>query len=62
MVEYREIFLNKIKSLLSYFVEFSDDGSILLKVYLDDCAMGRLDQRLIIIITHDENTFSINID
>ena len=60
MVEYKETFLNKIKSLLAYFVEFSNDGSMLLKIYPDDCAVGGADQRPIIIITHDENTFSSN--
>ena len=60
VVEYRETFLVKMKSLLPYFVEFSNDGSILPKVYLDDYAVGRSDQRPIIMITHDESTFSAN--
>ncbi len=47
-----------MKSLLFYFVEFSDDGSILPKVYPDDYEVGRSDQRPIITISHDESTFS----
>ena len=47
-----------MKSLLFYFVEFFDDGSILLKVYPDDCKVGRSDQRPIITISQDESTFS----
>ena len=60
VVEYRETFLSEMKSFLPYFVEFSNNGSILPKVYPDDCAVGRSDQRPIIIITNDENTFSAN--
>ena len=59
-MEYRETFLSEMKSLLPYFVGFSDDGSILPKVYLDDCAVRRQDQRPIIIITNDESIFSPN--
>lgn len=40
VVEYRETFLNEMKSLLLYFVEFSDDGSMLLKTYPENCATG----------------------
>ena len=43
VVEYRETLLNEIKSLLPYFVEFSDDGPMLPKVYSDDCAVGGSD-------------------
>ena len=45
VLEYREKFLSEMKSLLSYFVEFSDDGSILPKVYPDDCKVGGSKQR-----------------
>ena len=41
-VEYREKFLEKIKELLPYFVEFSKDGSILPKEYPEDCAVAGL--------------------
>lgn len=60
VVEYRETFLNEMKSLLPYFVEFSNNGSILPKVYPDDCTVGGSDRRHIIMITHDESTFSAN--
>ncbi len=60
MLEYRKTFLSEMKSLLPYFVEFFDNGSILPKVYLDDYAVGRSDQRPIIMITHDKSTFSAN--
>ncbi len=59
-MEYRETFPSEMKSLLSYFVEFSDDGSILPKVYPEDYAVKKLDRRPIIMITHDESTFSAN--
>lgn len=49
-----------MKALLSYFVEFSKDRSILPKEYPQDCAVGRPNRKPIIIITHDESTFSAN--
>lgn len=49
-----------MKSLLSYFIEFSDDGSMLPKVYPGDCAVGGPNQQPIIMITNDKNTFSAN--
>ena len=49
-----------MKSLLPYLVEFQDDGTILHKEYPEGCVVGGPDQRPIIMITHDENTFSAN--
>lgn len=43
MIEYQEIFLNKMKSLLIYFMEFFEDSTMVPKEYLDDCAVGRPD-------------------
>ena len=60
VVEYREIFLEKMKSLPSYFIEFEEDGKILPKEYLSDRTIEELDQQPIIIITHDESIFSAN--
>ena len=60
VVEYREIFLEEMKALLPYFVKFKEDGTILPKEYPDDCAVGGSDRRPIIMITHDESTFSTN--
>ena len=39
MLEYREIFLEEIKSLLPYLVEFREDGTMILKEYPDDCVV-----------------------
>ena len=60
MVKYRETFLDEMKALLPYFVEFSEDGSILPKVYLKDCAVSGPNKRPIIMITHNESTFLAN--
>ena len=60
MVEYKETFLIIYKSLLPYFIEFSDDRSILHTVYLEDCIVDRPDKRFIIMITYDESTFFAN--
>ena len=60
IVEYRKTFLEEMRLLLPYFVEFSEDGSILEKDYPDDCAVGEPDRRPIIMITHDENIFLAN--
>ena len=60
VIEYRETFLNEMKSLLPYFVEFFEDGTMVPKEYPDDCAVGGPDRRPIIMITHDENIFSAN--
>lgn len=35
--KYRKIFLYEIKLLLSYFVEFFEDSTIVSKEYLSDC-------------------------
>ena len=60
MIEYQETFLNEMKSLLPYSVEFYEDGTIVPKEYPDDCAVRGLNRRLIIIITNDESIFSAN--
>ena len=49
-----------MKSLLSYFVEFQDNSTILSKEYLKDCAIVGPNQRPTIMITYDESTFSAN--
>lgn len=41
VVEYQEIFLKEMKSLLPYFVEFEKDGIILSTKYPDDCKVER---------------------
>ena len=59
-MEYRKKFFEEMKELLSYFVEFGKDGSILHKEYPEDCTVGGPNRRQIIMITHDKNTFSAN--
>lgn len=60
MVKYKETFLDKMKALLSYFMEFSKDRSILPKNYLENCAVSGLNKRPIIMIIHNEITFLTN--
>ena len=45
VIKCRETFLNKMKSLLSCFVEFFEDGIMVPKEYPDDCTVRGLDQR-----------------
>lgn len=49
-----------MKLFLPYFVKFEKNDKILPKKYSSDCAVGELDGKLIIMITHDKNTFSAN--
>lgn len=60
MVKYRKSFLDEIKSLLLYLVEFSEDEFILPKEYLNNYVVNDLDRRLITMIIYDESTFSAN--
>lgn len=60
MVKYQEIFLEEIKTLLPYFIEFEEDNTILLKNLSDNYTVEDLDQQLIIMITNDKSTFSTN--
>ena len=52
-----EILFKEIRLFLLYFVEFSKDNSILVKNYLNNCAIRKLDQRLIIIISYNRSKF-----
>ena len=60
VVEDCKVFLNKMKELKPYIVEFDEDGAIKPKVYSLDCVVGGNDWRSIIVITHNECTFSAN--
>ncbi len=40
VIEYRETFLNEMKLLLPYFVEFLEHGTIVPKEYPDDYKVG----------------------
>ena len=53
-------FFKKMEELKPYIVEFDQDGAMKLKMYPFDCAVRGEDCRSVIIITHDECTFSIN--
>lgn len=60
LVEYRKTFLNQMKVLLPYFVKFNEDGSILFKVYLEDCRVGGSNKNPIIMITYNESSILAN--
>ena len=60
VVEDRKKFLSTMKDLEPYLVEFEEDGSMKTKEYPDDCAVGGDKRRPVIVITHDECTFSAN--
>ena len=60
MVEDRQKILRIMKDLEPYLVEFEEDGSMKTKNYPDDCAVGGNTRRPVIVITHDECTFSAN--
>lgn len=60
VVEDRERFLKTMEELKPYMVEFNEDGTMKDKEYPLDCAVGGGIRRPIIVITHDECTFSAN--
>lgn len=60
VVEDQINFLQKIEELKPYIVEFEENDIIKPKVYPADCAIGRNNQQLVIIITHNEYTFLAN--
>ena len=60
VVEDRTHFLKKMEELKLYMVEFNEDGTMKPKVYPSDCAVEGENRRPIIVITHDECTFSAN--
>ena len=60
VVEDRNRFLTKMEELKPYMVEFNKDGAMKAKDYPVDCAVGGEERRPIIVITHDECTFSAN--
>lgn len=49
-----------MEELKPYMVEFNEDGTMKDKEYPLDCAVGGGIRRPIIVITHDECTFSAN--
>lgn len=60
VVEYRKQFLEEMQRLLPYLVEFTSNGEMKEKTYPNDCEVGGPNARPIILITHDESTFSAN--
>ena len=58
VVEDRKNFLTKMEELKSCVVEFEEDGTMKPKAYPSNCAVGGDERQLIIVITHDESTFS----
>lgn len=60
VMEDQNCFLIKIEELKPYMVEFNENGTMKVKDYLVDCAVRGEECRTIIIITHDECTFSRN--
>ena len=60
VVQYRQKFLEEMKGLLPYFVEFAEDGSMQDKIYPAGCTVGGPGRRPIVMITHDESIFSAN--
>jgi hypothetical protein len=57
VVEYRKEFLKEMWRLSAYFVEFTQDGQMMEKIYPADCQVGEPGAP-IIVITHDESIFS----
>lgn len=60
VVEDRHQFLSELEKLSPYLVEFCDNGTMIPKKYLFDCAVNGLNCQPCILITHDESTFSAN--
>lgn len=60
MLKYKKIFLNKIKLLLSYFIKFSDNKSMLLKIYLENYTIDGPNQKPFIMIIYDKSIFFTN--
>ena len=60
VIKDRKRFLKMMKELKPYLVEFDKDGGMLPKVYPPNCEVGEETRRPVIMITHDECTFSSN--
>ena len=60
VVKDRRVFLNKIEELKPYMVEFDENSAMKPKAYPPNCAVGGNDRQPIIVINHDECTFSAN--
>lgn len=60
MKKYWEIFFYEMKLLLLYFIEFSEDDTIISKEYPSNCIIGGPENRLIIKITYDKSICFVN--
>ena len=60
MVKDQNRFLIKIEELKPYMIEFNEDGAKKAKHYPVDCVVGDKKRYPIIVITHNECTFSAN--
>ena len=60
MVQDRIKFVEEMKKNKRYLVEFDNVCNILEKSYPEGCKVGGEQKRPIILITHDESTFSAN--
>lgn len=60
MIKYKKEFLDKIKILLSYFVEFNENKSILPKKYYKNYIIKTLNWKPIIIIKYYKSIFLTN--
>ena len=60
LVEDQNHFLIQMEELKLYMVEFNEDSTMKAKDYPVNCAVGEEERHPIIVITHDEYTFSAN--
>lgn len=60
VVQDRRVFLQRMNELRPYIVEFEEDGRMKDKTYPSDCAVSGANCQPVIMITHDECTFSAN--
>lgn len=60
MIEYKKIFLNKIKVFFSYFVKFSKNKLILSKIYPKNYIISDFNKRLIIMIIYNKSILLAN--
>ena len=60
VVEDCKNFLKKMEKLKPYMVKFEENGAMKAKIYSSDCAVGKTNRHPIMLITHDECTFSAN--
>ena len=62
VIEDCKVFLNKMKELKPYIVEFDENDAMKPKTYSLNCAVGGNHWQSIIVIIYDKYTFSANDD